>query len=75
VSDGTHVTENPCSPGLGDNQEWYLDKRAAHRYWIRNYVSGKDCLDVLGTDGAGGKDAALTLHACDPQDDHLWSFS
>jgi hypothetical protein len=75
VSSGTHVTENRCSPGLGGNQEWYLDKKAAHSYWIRNYVSGKDCLNVLGTDGSGGKDAALTVVACDPQDDHRWSFS
>jgi hypothetical protein len=30
---------------------------------------------VLGVDGAGGKDAALTVVPCDPKDDHLWSLS
>jgi hypothetical protein len=75
VDGGTHVTENLCYPGLGDNQMWYLDKRSSHSFWIRNYVIHKWCLDVLGTAGAGGKDAALTVVQCDPKDDHLWSFS
>jgi hypothetical protein len=75
VDGGTHVIENACVPGLGDNQMWYLDKRSSHRFWIRNSVIHKWCLDVAGVDGAGGKDAPLTVFPCDPKDDHLWSFS
>jgi hypothetical protein len=75
VDRGTHVSENLCYPGSGDNQKWYLDKRSSHRFWIRNNKIHKWCLDVLGVDGAGGKEAALTVVQCDPKDDHLWSFS
>jgi hypothetical protein len=75
VDRGTHVVENACIPGSGDNQMWYLDKRSSHRFWIRNNNIHKWCLDVLGVDGAGGKDSALTVVQCDPKDDHLWSFS
>jgi hypothetical protein len=74
VDHGTHLIEWACSPTKGDNQLWYLAKRSANTFWIRNYTSNKDCLDVMGTDGAGGKGAPLTVWPCDPKDDHLWSF-
>ncbi|GAB2830133.1 hypothetical protein GCM10027176_38220 [Actinoallomurus bryophytorum] len=74
VDHGTHVTEWACYPGRTDNQMWYLVKKAKNRFWIRNYASHKDCLDVLGTAGSGGKDAALTVWPCSSKDDHLWAF-
>ncbi|MCO5971943.1 RICIN domain-containing protein [Actinoallomurus sp. WRP6H-15] len=69
----TPLSENNCSPGKGDNQMWYLQKRYSRHFWIRNYASGL-CLDVSGYYGSGGKDARLTLFPCDPKDDHVWSF-
>jgi hypothetical protein len=70
----THVQEYGCRPGLGDNQVWYLQKRPGG-YWVRNYVSHQFCLDVLGVNGAGGKDASLTVVECRVADDHVWSLS
>jgi hypothetical protein len=55
-------------PGYGDGD---LDTPVQQ---FRNYASHKDCLDVLGTDGSGGKDAALTVWPCNSKDDHLWGF-
>lgn len=70
------VTEYRCHPGAGDNQMWYLDRKASGRYWIRAYYSvGRQCLDVSGLHGSGGMDAKLTIFPCSLQDDHLWSFS
>jgi hypothetical protein len=75
VDSGTHVIENLCIVGRTDNQMWYLQKRSGHGFWIRNYYIHKWCLDAEGINGAGGRDAALTVVQCDPKDDHVWSFS
>lgn len=70
------VTEYGCRPGAGDNQMWYLERKASGRYWIRSYDSvGHQCLDVSGLHGSGGQDANLTIYPCSLQDDHLWAFS
>jgi hypothetical protein len=71
----TRVHEYYCRPGSGDNQMWYLDKRANGAFWIRNHVSKGLCLDVAGEDGAGARGAKLMLFTCSDGDDHLWSFA
>ncbi|WP_405389901.1 RICIN domain-containing protein [Streptomyces sp. NBC_01102] len=71
----TRVYEYYCRPGSGDNQMWFLEKRANGAFWIRNHASNGRCLDVAGSDGSGGRGAALMLFDCSDQDDHLWSFS
>lgn len=71
----TGIFEWHCNPGPGDNQMWYLDKKANGAFWIRNHASSNRCLDVSGYYGSGGRDAHLTLFDCDAKDDHLWSFS
>ncbi|GAB3674547.1 RICIN domain-containing protein [Streptomyces sparsus] len=71
----TRVYEYHCRPGSGDNQMWYLDKRANGAFWIRNHASKGLCLDVQGEDGAGGRGAKLMLFTCSDGDDHLWSFA
>jgi hypothetical protein len=69
------VTEWHCDPGSGDNQRWYLERRAKGKYWIRNVSSkGRQCLDVAGVRGDGGPNAKLGIYPCDPKGDHLWSF-
>jgi hypothetical protein len=75
VNRGTHVVEDICIPGSTNNQEWYLQKRGSSGFWIRNKVINNWCLDVLGINGAGGGEAPLTVVQCDPNDDHVWSFS
>lgn len=72
---GTPVSEFHCDGSTADNQLWYLDKKSAGKFWIRNYASGNRCLDVSGYYGVGGKDARLTIFDCNLKDDHLWSFS
>jgi hypothetical protein len=70
------VTEYKCLPGSGDNQMWYLERKASGRYWIHSYDSvGHQCLDVSGLHGSGGEEANLTIYPCSLQDDHLWTFS
>lgn len=71
----SNVTEWYCHPGSGDNQMWYLDKKASGRFWIRNRSSHSECLDVAGEVGSGGPNAGLTIFPCSLKDDHLWSFS
>ncbi|MGW1813493.1 RICIN domain-containing protein [Streptomyces sp. NPDC002125] len=71
----TAVYEWHCNPGSGDNQMWYLDKRADGAFWIRNHKSAGLCLDVAGLGGSGGRGANLTVYGCSAQDDHLWSFA
>lgn len=75
VASTTKVTEWRCDPGSGDNQMWYLDRKAKGRFWIRNDSSNGLCLDVAGVEGAGGPGAALTVYPCSITGDHLWSFS
>lgn len=73
--DNRDVTEWHCDPGPGDNQMWYLEKKATGRFWIRNISSkGRQCLDVSGLHGSGGQGAGLTIYPCSLQDDHQWSF-
>ncbi|MER5552010.1 RICIN domain-containing protein [Streptomyces sp. NPDC002793] len=71
----TRVYEYYCRPGSGDNQMWFLDKRANGTFWIRNHASKGLCLDVAGENGAGGRGAGLMLFTCSDGDDHLWSFA
>ncbi|MFJ6853761.1 RICIN domain-containing protein [Streptomyces sp. NPDC091271] len=71
----TGVFEWHCNPGAGDNQMWFLDKRADGSFWIRNHKSSSLCLDVSGLGGSGGRGAHLTVFTCSAQDDHAWSFA
>ncbi|MEV8225999.1 RICIN domain-containing protein [Streptomyces sp. NPDC079167] len=71
----TGVYEWHCNPGAGDNQMWFLDKRAGGSFWIRNHKSSSLCLDVSGLGGSGGRGAHLTVFTCSAQDDHAWSFA
>jgi Ricin-type beta-trefoil lectin domain len=69
------VSESSCVAGSGDNQMWYLDKKANGEFWVRNYSSGGLCLDISGNGGSGIKDPWISIYPCSLNDDHLWSFS
>ncbi|MDN3357237.1 RICIN domain-containing protein [Actinomadura sp. DC4] len=69
------VSEGSCVAGGGDNQRWYLDKKASGQYWVRNYSSSGLCLDVSGNGASGIKDPWISIYTCSLTDDHLWSFS
>jgi Ricin-type beta-trefoil lectin domain len=71
----SHVTEWYCHPGSVDNQMWYLTKKSASEFWIRNMASRGECLDVAGDPGSEALNAPLTIFPCSLNDDHLWSFS
>jgi hypothetical protein len=70
----SRVKEWFCKPGSGENQMWYLDRKASGQFWIRNHKSGL-CLDVAGGTGSGGPGSHLTTYRCSMKEDHLWSFA
>ena len=73
VPDGD-VKQWRCSPGPNDNQMWYLQKRGHNRFWIRNLVNGKRCLDVEGQGTKSRPGSKLKNTDCGRRGTHLWSF-
>ncbi|MEU4492035.1 RICIN domain-containing protein [Streptomyces sp. NPDC023998] len=70
----TRITEYPCNRTTGDNQLWWLQKRANNTYWIRNHASSGLCLDVAGSNDRR-RDVRLTLFYCSDTDDQNWLFT
>lgn len=70
----TRITEYPCNRTTGDNQLWWLQKRANNTYWIRNHASSDLCLDVAGSNDRR-RDVRLTLFYCSDTDDQNWLFT
>jgi len=62
-----------CDGTTADNQLWWLAKQASGDYWIRNYASNNECLDVAGY-STGGAEAHLTLFTCSNTDDQEWQI-
>ncbi|MGW0846076.1 RICIN domain-containing protein, partial [Streptomyces sp. NPDC002787] len=65
------ILEYPCDGTTADNQLWWLDKQESGYYWIRNYASDNECLDVAGY-STGGDGTNLTLFTCSNTDDQEW---
>ncbi|QDY80313.1 RICIN domain-containing protein [Streptomyces qinzhouensis] len=74
VGGATGVTEYPCDGTTGDNQLWWLDKRADGKFWIRNAASNNQCLDSYSR---SEKERQLIIWPCAPenQNNHEWSFT
>ncbi|WP_079086783.1 RICIN domain-containing protein [Streptomyces silvensis] len=67
------ILEYDCEGTTADNQMWWLDKQKSGKYWIRNYASNNECLDVAGY-STGGEGAHLTLFTCSNTDDQEWQI-
>ncbi|MEK8171959.1 RICIN domain-containing protein [Streptomyces sp. M19] len=70
---GTGINQTYCNGSFEDNQLWWVEDRGNRKFWIHNYASGQQCLDVWGKSfGSGGADARLGIADCNPADDHAW---
>ncbi|UUU30755.1 RICIN domain-containing protein [Streptomyces sp. CA-210063] len=67
------ILEFTCDGTTADNQLWWLDKQDSGNYWIRNYASNNECLDVAGY-STGGQGTNLTLFTCSNTDDQEWKI-
>ncbi|MEW1550893.1 ricin-type beta-trefoil lectin domain protein [Streptomyces tsukubensis] len=74
VGGATGVTEYPCNGTTGDNQLWWLDKRADGKFWIRNFASNNQCLDSYSN---SEQERQLIIWPCAPenQNNHEWTFT
>lgn len=68
----TRVLENSCIGTKQDNQLWWLQSRGNGDYWIHNYASDQQCLNVVGWAGEGGVGSPLEIRPCLVNDDHKW---
>ncbi|MEU9955899.1 RICIN domain-containing protein [Streptomyces sp. NPDC050982] len=62
-----------CDGTTADNQLWWLAKQESGGYWIRNFASSNNCLDVAGF-STGVDDTNLTLYDCSNTDDQEWQI-
>ncbi|WP_105975775.1 RICIN domain-containing protein [Streptomyces geranii] len=67
------ILEYTCDGTTADNQLWWVKKVASGYYWIRNYASNNECLDVAGY-STGGEGTNLTLYTCSISDDQEWEI-
>nr|WP_203729377.1 RICIN domain-containing protein [Streptomyces sp. SID12501] len=67
------ILEYTCDGTTADNQLWWLAKQPSGDYWIRNYASNNECLDVGGF-STGGDGTDLTLFTCSNIDDQEWEI-
>jgi hypothetical protein len=71
---GEPIQEYSCKDSTADNQLWWLEQRDDKRFWIHNFASDQQCLQVKGPEGTGDVNAALNIEPCRTGDDHEWTF-
>jgi hypothetical protein len=72
VDAGTEVTEFSCDGTKGDNQLWWLDRKAGGTYWIRNAAADNMCLDADGRDDST-RDLLVSPCAPENRNNHEWT--
>ncbi|MFE3068539.1 RICIN domain-containing protein [Streptomyces sp. NPDC059247] len=71
---GTRIAEFYCNGTTDDNQLWWLDSRGGKTFWIRNYASDHQCLEVVSGAGIRSVDAPLDIQPCHGGDDFEWTL-
>ncbi|MER8235774.1 RICIN domain-containing protein [Streptomyces sp. NPDC094049] len=71
---GTRIAEFYCNGTTDDNQLWWLDSRGGKTFWIRNYASDNQCLEVVSGAGIQPVDAPLDIQPCHSGDDFEWTL-
>ncbi|MEW1695186.1 RICIN domain-containing protein [Streptomyces sp. NPDC091278] len=71
---GTRIAEFYCNGTTDDNQLWWLDSRGGKTFWIRNYASDNQCLEVVSGAGIQPVDAPLDIQPCHGGDDFEWTL-
>ncbi|MFK0046009.1 RICIN domain-containing protein [Streptomyces sp. NPDC090741] len=70
----TWVAENQCVGTYKDNQLWWLQRKSDGTYWIHNFASAQQCLNVVGWAGDSADGAPLEIRPCLVNDDHKWTI-
>lgn len=71
---GTKVAEFYCNGTTNDNQLWWLEPRGGKSFWIHNYASNQQCLEVVSGAGLKTVDAPLDIQPCRAGNDSEWTL-
>ncbi|MFF4172341.1 RICIN domain-containing protein [Streptomyces sp. NPDC001744] len=71
---GTRISQFYCNGTTDDNQLWWLEPRGGKSFWIRNYASNHQCLEVVSGAGLKTVDARLDIQPCHGGDDFEWTL-
>ncbi|MDT0471504.1 ricin-type beta-trefoil lectin domain protein [Streptomyces sp. DSM 41014] len=71
---GTRISEFHCNGTTGDNQLWWLESRGDKSFWIHNYASNHQCLEVVSGPEIKPVNARLDIQPCHGGNDFEWTL-
>lgn len=71
---GSRIAEYYCNGTTADNQLWWLESRGGKSFWIHNYASNHQCLEVVSGSGIDPVNARLDIQPCHGGNDFEWTL-